>query len=256
MAQILAPPAAILANATHRGWPPPRGPWIMRQTWSELLLAHWPVDAAALAPINPPGVALDTFDGRAWVSVVTFRMSHVRLRAMPTIPTTGAFPEVNVRTYVTAEGKPGVLFLSLDASSRLAVWVARHIFHLPYFYSDLTLRRAGDTLTLESQRAGHDPSSSGALHVTYRPTGPAAIPAPGTLDDWLTARYCLYTVDGAGSTVRAEVHHAPWALRPATAEFARNTLAVERGITLGAPVRLHYADRLDVLLWDMTPVHG
>jgi hypothetical protein len=254
MAQVLAPPATILANAMHRGWPPPRAPWIMRQTWSELLLAHWPVDAAALAAMIPPGVTLDTFDGQAWLSVVPFRMSHVRLRALPPIPTTGAFPEVNVRTYVTAGGKPGVLFLSLDAPSRLAVWVARHIFHLPYFYGDLTLRRAGDALRWTSRRAGHDPSTAGALSVSYRPTGPAAIPAPGSLDDWLTARYCLYTVDGAARTVRAEVHHAPWALHPAAADFARNTLAAERGIALGAPARLHYADRLDVLFWGIVPV--
>jgi uncharacterized protein len=255
MIQALEPPTAILANATHRGWPLPRAPWIMRQTWSELLLAHWPVEAAAFAPIIPRGIMLDTYEGQAWLSVVPFRMSHVRLRALPTIPTTGEFPEVNVRTYVTADGKPGVLFLSLDASSWLAAWVARNIFHLPYFHADLTLQRVGDTLTVMSQRAGHGPSAD-ALNVTYRPTGPAVIPAAGTLDDWLTARYCLYTVDGAGRTVRAEVHHAPWALHPATAEFERNTLAVEHGFTLGAPARLHYADRLDVLFWGMVPVRG
>ncbi len=254
MVQVLEPPAAILAKAGHRGWPPPRAPWVMRQTWSELLLAHWPVELAALGPLIPPDVALDTFEGQAWVSVVPFRMSHVRLRALPVIPTTGMFPEVNVRTYVTAGGKPGVLFLSLDASSRLAVWVARHIFHLPYSFGRLAMRRVGEALTFVSQRAGLD--AAGGLSVTYQPSGPAAPPAPGTLDDWLTARYCLYTVDGAGHTVRAEVHHAPWALQPATAEFARNTLAAERGIALGAPARLHYAERLDVLLWGLDPVRG
>jgi uncharacterized protein YqjF (DUF2071 family) len=255
MVQSSDAPAAILANVGHRGWPPPRAPWIMRQTWSELLLAHWPVDAAALGSLAPHGTTLDTFDGRAWISVVPFRMSHVRLRGAPVMPTTGTFPEVNVRTYVTAEGKPGVLFLSLDASSRLAVWVARTIFHLPYYYGRLTLRRSGDALTCASQRAGRD-AASGALRVTYRPTGPAAPPALGSLDDWLTARYCLYTVDGGGRAVRAEVQHAPWALQPATAEFARNTLAAEHGITLGAPALLHYAERLDVLLWGPAPVGG
>jgi uncharacterized protein YqjF (DUF2071 family) len=255
MALVFEPPTAILANATHRGWPVPRTPWIMRQTWSELLLAHWPVNAAALGPFIPPGVALDTFDGQAWLSVVPFRMSHVRLRITPTIPTTGTFPELNLRTYVTADAKPGILFLSLDASSRLAVWAARRLFHLPYHHAQMITQRADDTITYASQRAGRD-ASSGGLSVTYRPTGPAAIPSAGTLDDWLTARYCLYTADGAGRTVRAEVHHAPWALHPATAEFARNTLAAEHGIALETPARLHYAERLDVLVWGLVPVRG
>jgi uncharacterized protein len=253
MVQVLAPPAAILANATHRGWPTPRTPWIMRQTWSELLLAHWPAEAAALQPIVPPGVSLDTFDGQAWLSVVPFQMSHVRLRALPTIPTTGTFPELNLRTYVTAGGKPGILFLSLDASSRLAVWGARRFFHLPYYHARMSMQRTGDMITYASQRAGRGERSV-AVHVSYQPTGPAAIATPGTLDDWLTARYCLYTVDGAGRTVRAEVQHAPWALRPATAQFARNTLAAARGFALGAPALLHYAERLDVLVWGPTPI--
>jgi uncharacterized protein YqjF (DUF2071 family) len=174
---------------------------------------------------------------------------------MPIIPTTGTFPELNLRTYVTADGKPGILFLSLDATSRLAAWGARCFFHLPYYHARMSIEHAGDTITYACQRAGHD-ASAGAVNVTYRPTGPAAIPAAGTLDDWLTARYCLYTMDGAGRAVRAEVQHAPWALRPATAEFARNTVAVERGFALGAPARLHYADRLDVLVWGLVPVRG
>ena len=82
----------------------------MRQTWSKLLFAHWPLKPAVLRPLIPPNLIVDTFDGQAWLGVVPFYMSGVRFRYAPPIPTTDHFCELNVRTYVTAGGKPGVWF--------------------------------------------------------------------------------------------------------------------------------------------------
>jgi uncharacterized protein YqjF (DUF2071 family) len=104
----------------------------MAMTWHDLLFAHWPLPTEALAPLLPDGVELDLFDGEAWLGIVPFRMSGVRLRRLPPLPGTGAFPELNVRTYVRAGGKPGVWFFSLDARSALAVAIARAWFRLPY----------------------------------------------------------------------------------------------------------------------------
>src|SRR5690349_6710130 len=122
-----------LRKLDHRPWPVPSRPWIMAQNWHELLFAHWRVPVEAVRPLVPQGLEIDLFAGDAWLSVVPFRMSGVRLRGTPALPWLSSFPELNVRTYVCAEGRPGVWFFSLDAASRLAVGVARAWFHLPYF---------------------------------------------------------------------------------------------------------------------------
>jgi uncharacterized protein YqjF (DUF2071 family) len=109
----------------------------MRQTWHDLLFAHWPVSYDAMRPLVPAQLELDPFDGRCWVGVVPFRMSGIRGRGTPAVPGLSRFPELNVRTYVTHGGKPGVYFFSLDAANLLAVWAARKFYHLPYFYADM-----------------------------------------------------------------------------------------------------------------------
>src|ERR1700722_9834071 len=114
---------------THRPWPAPDRPWAIHMQWRDLLFAHWEVDAAVLRGLIPDGLELDLFDGRAYVGAVPFRMEGVRPRQISPIPGLDAFPELNLRTYVTAAGKPGVWFFSLDADQRLAVRVARRFFH-------------------------------------------------------------------------------------------------------------------------------
>lgn len=248
------PPSAILRDVAHRQWPLPRGPWVIRQTWEDLLFMHWPVRPDALRSLIPAGLALDTYEGQAWVSVVPFRMTGVRVRGLPPIPTATRLPELNVRTYVSVGGKPGVLFVSLDAGSPLAVAVARAAFFLPYYNARFTIARKGDTIRYAARRT-HAGAAPVALAVAYRPTGPAAAACRGTLEDWLTARYCLYSVSPRGRLYRGEIHHAPWPLRPAEAEITRNTMASGQGIALpDTPPLLHYAPRLDILAWRIYPV--
>jgi len=112
-------------SRSDRKWPLPKHPWVMRMTWSQLLFAHWPVDPDAVAQVLPTGVTLDTRDGKAWIGIVPFLMSDVAFRFCPPIPGLSRFLELNVRTYVTVDGKPGVWFFSLDAASRIAVRAAR-----------------------------------------------------------------------------------------------------------------------------------
>src|SRR5438046_9089319 len=101
----------------NRAPAPPRAPWVLAQTWHDFLFAHWPVPPETLAPLLPPGLGLDTCDGRAWISLVAFWMSNIHLRGLPAVPFTCTFPEINVRTYVRVEGGPGVYFLGLDADN-------------------------------------------------------------------------------------------------------------------------------------------
>ena len=219
----------------------------MQQSWHDLLFAHWPVAPGAMRLLVPPQLTLDTFDGRCWVGVVPFWMSGVRARGVPKLPGTACFPELNVRTYVTDGGKPGVYFFSLDAGNRLAVRAARACFHLPYFYADMKAEATGDEIVYRSSRRG----AGAEFHGRYRPIAPAALRKVGTLEHWLTERYCLYTVHNA-KLYRGEIHHQPWPLQDASAHISVNRMASAAGLVLpdGAPL-LHFAKRLDVLIWPL-----
>jgi uncharacterized protein YqjF (DUF2071 family) len=223
----------------------------MAQSWHDLLFAHWPVAPAVMRPHVPAALPLDTYDGQAWIGVVPFRMTGVRPRGVPPLPWLSAFPELNVRTYVTLDAKPGVWFFSLDATNALAVAVARRTYHLPYYRARMSLRPHDVGVHYESQRT-HRGASPAELIGRYAPTGPPCPAAPGTLDYFLTERYCLYTIGRDGMPRRGEIHHAPWPLQPATAALERNTMAAAAGVALPAvqPV-LHFARRLDVVVWPL-----
>jgi len=227
----------------------PRGPWVMAQRWHELLFAHWPVEAGALRPLVPDGLELDVREGQAWLGVIPFRMTGVRLRGTPATPGLSAFPELNVRTYVVRKGKPGVWFFSLDAGNAVAVAAARAWFHLPYFRARMRSGRNGEWIEYRSIRA-HSGAPAAELAVRYRGCGVEQIPEPGSLAHWLTERYCLYADAGRGRLLCGEIHHAPWRLRSAEAVFERNTMAAAQGVELPevAPI-LYYAERQEVLIW-------
>ncbi|HYN88816.1 MAG TPA: DUF2071 domain-containing protein [Ardenticatenaceae bacterium] len=244
----------ILSTIGHRPWPLPETPWMMRQTWNNLLFAHWPIPVETMRSLIPPALPLDTFDGTAWVGIVPFDMSHVRPRLMPSLPKLSFFPELNVRTYVTLEDKPGVYFFSLDAGNRLAVAAARRFFHLPYFHADMQVELEGDVVHYRSRRI-HVRAPQAELLGQYRPTGPVFEAAPGSLESWLTDRYCLYTLDPRGRVYRVQIHHLPWPLQPAEADFETNTMAAAHGIALPPiPPLLHFAKRVDMVNWLLEPV--
>jgi uncharacterized protein YqjF (DUF2071 family) len=221
----------------------------MAQSWHDLLFAHWPVDAAVLRPQVPKQLQIDTYEGQAWVAVVPFRMTGVRLRGTPSVPWLSEFPELNVRTYVTFGGKPGVWFFSLDAGNFLAVVIARAWFHLPYFRARMTCEKHQSWIHYQSERT-HRGAPSGLLAGRYRPVGEIFSPRAGTLEHFLTERYCLYAADALGRIIRGEIHHPPWPLQVAEVEFTANTMAEAAGVALPArkPL-LHFSQRQDVVVW-------
>ena len=221
----------------------------MQQTWNHLLFAHWPVAKETLRLLVPSVLELDTFNGQCYVAVTPFHMSNVRGRWLPAIPGTSKFAELNVRTYVTFGGKPGVFFFSLDAASRAAVWGARMTYHLPYFHARMKVQETNGQIRYESFR---NPGTQ--FRGTYRPVGAVQLRDPGTLEHWLTERYCLYTVFH-GSVLRAEINHEQWPLQDAEAEISANTMASAAGIALPQVLpALHFSQKLDVLIWPLKKV--
>jgi len=246
---------SMLKQTSHRPWDLPRRAWAVRMTWHDLLFAHWPVSATALRQLIPAELAIDTMEGTAWLGIVPFRMSGVAPRGVPALPWVSAFPELNVRTYVTAEGKPGVWFFSLDAANPLAVAVARAWYHLPYFRAEMKCAsQASGGVHYESRRT-HAGAPQAEFQVEYGPTGPSAAAARGSLDYFLTERYCLYAADRRGRVLRGDIHHPPWPLQPAKAQIVRNSMALAHGLALpdAAPL-LHFARELEVLAWPLEPL--
>jgi uncharacterized protein YqjF (DUF2071 family) len=240
-----------LTRLEHRPWELPAAPWIWRQSWCDLLFAHWPVDASVLQKLVPAPLEVQEFDGTSWIGLVPFRMQGVMRRPLPDLPWISAFPELNVRLYVEHDGKPGVWFLSLDATNPLAVWAARSYFHLPYFRARIDIRSSGDDFRYTSRRAGAEPS----LELNYRPSSTIYESKPGTLELWLTERYCLYARAPYGSIWRNDVHHVPWPLQEAEAEIAHNSYLSSHGLAIaGPPVVLHFARRIDAIVWSATRV--
>jgi len=232
----------------HRPWPLPEDPWIMGQTWTNLLFAHWPVPAAAMRRAVPAELELDLFDSGAWITISPFDVRATRMRGAPPPPKVSHFAELNVRTYVTVADRPGIYFFSLDAASSLAVVAARMLYRLPYFRADMHIAEKDGSIHYTSERT--DPHGAPArFAASYAAIGPAAPAAPGTLDAWLVERYRLYTVDERRRVLAADIHHRPWAIRPATADIRVNTVAEPIGIEIAEPALLHFAHRQDVVFW-------
>jgi len=248
----------ILSTVGHRPWPIPTSRWAMTQRWNDLLFAHWPVTAADIDRLLPPGLVADTFDGSAWVGVVPFWMDRIQINGLPLIPGANRFAELNLRTYVRQRNSniAGVYFFSLDAANPLAVAVARMSFKLPYYWARMSVRHRGDNdLQYSSQRLfAPRPARFRAVYRSLGPTHALEQGRPGSIEYFLTERYCLYTTDSRGELHRGNIHHLPWPLERAEAEIELNDLPTAHGIRL-PDVRplLHYARELTVYVWNLEP---
>lgn len=243
---------AIERTVDHRPWPMPAGPWIMFQSWQRLLFAHWRVPEERLRPHVPEPLAVDTFDGSAWVALTPFALKDLHGRGLPALPGASDFLEMNLRTYVRYGDRPGIYFFTLEASSLLAVTAARALFRLPYRHARMRSAQHGEWIEYRSTRVASDAEFA----ARYRPTGAVFAPAPGTAEHFLTERYALYTVLRDRRVLRVEIHHRPWSLQSAEARIEHNTIAAAHGIDLGeTPALLHYAARQDTLVWGPRILH-
>lgn len=239
-----------LRHTEHRPWQVPREPWMVAQTWSNLLFAHWRVPVDELRRQIPEPLEIDTFAGEAWIGVVPFYLT-IRPRFLPVIPKLASFPEINVRTYVTYKDRPGVWFFSLDATSPLAVRAARWGFSLPYFDAQMTCKVEAERVAYSSYRQGS--TLAAEFHASYAPTSDPWLAEPGSLEAWLTERYCLYAMNlkkkSSPSISTTEVHHEPWPLQDASCTIEKNSMTAPIGIDLDGEPLLHFAKHIAVVNW-------
>ena len=226
-------------SVAHRPWPLPTGEWKWRQSWLDLAFIHYRVDASSIRPLVPPGLQLQEFDGSAWVGLVPFRMAGVMRRPLPDLPFFSSFPELNLRTYVELEKKPGVWFFSLDADSWPIVLAGRRIYGLPYFSAIMQHRYENGWYRFSSQRR----RGQAKFEARYRPLGETFFPSVGTFEHWVAERYCLYSGAGGREVSRVEVHHTPWPLQRAEIVVEQCSMLAAAGITALSDERVTHFSR-------------
>lgn len=239
--------SALLEHVEHRPWPAPDVPWASAQSRKDVLFALWPVERDVLARLVPRELTVDTHDGSAWLGVVPYRITHLRLRGLPPLPRVSSFPALDVVTYVTLEDRPGLWLFSLDLGSRVAAEASRRAFRLPARSAAVTIEHRGSILHVDSARPG------AAFSARYRGTGDLFRPEPGTLAHFAAERYRMYTADG-GRVYAAELHHPAWQMQEADAAIELNTVAP-------VPLRegsahFFYAPTQDVLVWPLEQLTG
>ena len=250
---------SLLYKVDHRPWLPPQGPWVMTQTWNDLAFFHYAIDPPVLRALVPPSLTLELYQGVAWLTVLPFWMSNIRPPGIPAVPVLSTMPELNVRTYVTYQGKPGVFFFSLDAGNLSAVWAARLFYRLPYWHAAMKVENKGaksndgSSVPIHySSRRIHGPSAlDGAAEFRgrYQPYGIARPARRSSIDHFLVERYCLYAVTNK-HIYRGDVHHLPYVLERCHFEIEKNTMTEPIGLRLPeTPDLAHYSAGLKVLIW-------
>ena len=223
------------------------------QRWRELLFLHWTVPVSVLRGLVPAPLAIDTWNEQAYVGLVPFAMRGIRSSWMPRRAGLD-FLEANVRTYVHQGGVPGVYFFSLEASSWLAVQVARAGWGLPYVHADMQRTRSGARLTYTSRRRGVPDADLSVACDLGEALGPSA---PGTLEYFLLERYVLFSFSRSGRLMRGNVFHTPYAAQRASVSGLTQRLVSSAGIPIGptqVPEAIHYAEGVDVEVFGPWPV--
>lgn len=250
---------SLLYSVEHRPWLPPDAHWLFSQSWNDLLFAHFAIDPPTLRRLVPEALTLDLYDGVAWLTISPCCASHVRPSGVPPLPSLSFFPQVNLRTYVTMQGKPGLFYFSVDAANLSAVWFARIFFRIPYWHATIQIsgatiharNPAEQTIHFRSSRL-HGPAATGGratFDVTYSPQGEAERVRHGSLNEFLTERYCVYSWNRR-RYYRSEIHHLPWALQRASVEIRANSMAEPIGLALPTePDLCHFSRSHKMLAW-------
>ena len=235
----------ILEKTDHRHTPLPDGKWLLTQRWDHLLFMHLPVHPPTMESLIPDGLELDTYEKRAWLTIIPFKVNGMHVRKMPPIPFYRPFLELNVRTYVKHEGRPGIYFFSLDASKLLAVLGARTVT-LPYYYADMKMKQKSGTFYYRCKRKGEKEYE---FRGSYRPVSEPYHPEAGSLSSWLLERYYQWSVRGNG-LYEVGIHHRPWKVQDVDVTIGTSEMApfIPKRSIVGSPL-FHYAYSKRVLFW-------
>ncbi|MAH91504.1 MAG: hypothetical protein CMA11_07020 [Euryarchaeota archaeon] len=222
------------------------------QEWRNLTFMHWEVEPQNLAPHIPKGLEIDLFEGKAYVGAIPFEMRNVRPRLLPSLPGVSTFPEFNIRTYVKKNGIPGVLFLTLDAQSRVTCWHAPRSYGLPYRYAKCSLKITDKEYAWKSRR-----SSDGViLEGKCKLKGEQRQAEKDSLEYFLFERYSLYT-EHKKKLHMAYTLHKPWTFQDGEVEIVENTLTESFNLNIDVmkPQYIHASKGVYVHTWSIEEVN-
>ncbi|WNS76922.1 DUF2071 domain-containing protein [Bacillus sp. DTU_2020_1000418_1_SI_GHA_SEK_038] len=241
----------LIYDNAHRPYPIPSDYWIMRQAWRNLLFIHWPISLEKVRQFVHPSLHIDTFDGDAWLGIIIFEMEGIYPRGFPSISIIPPFAEINVRTYVHYNGKPGIYFMSLDVGDLASLTIAKRWLHLPYKHSHISIQKIGKAFYYDSIRVKQT-NPQIICKGSYSPVKDIFFPIEGTLDHWLTERYCFFSSNKRDNLYCCEIHHDPWPLQQAEAIIKKNTLFTPFQIDISdiQPI-FHFSKGVDSLIWNI-----
>jgi uncharacterized protein YqjF (DUF2071 family) len=234
----------------------PDGQPIMHQNWGKLLFMHWRIDEQLLRPLIPSQLSIDTYHGSAWIAIAPFTMWDIRALPpfLPPVPGLSSAHELNVRTYVYLDNVPGVWFFSLDCNSSAAVFGARTFYHLPYYNADIELVEADSGSVDYSLVRTDDPPAK--FEASWRAGKRLPTSEPGSLEFFLTERYCLFS-EHKGAIYQARIHHRPWPLQSVELVSLESTMIESHGLpTPREDPHLHYCEELSVDIWPLHRLTG
>lgn len=221
----------ILKNITHRSCPLPAQRWQWYQEWNDAVFIHGPVEPELLQSLIPKETTLGLYNGKAWVSIVVFKMEKIRHILSPSFKLVSDFYEINIRTYVTKDDLPGVFFLNMEAGKRFSSWIANKVSGLPYYYEAM------------QNADGHFKSKG----ISYKYKAGKDYER-NELANWLTERYAVYH-EINGKLARYQVHHGMWPLKEVEISELDITYPMLKEQFNWQPTLFHYSPGVQVLAW-------
>jgi uncharacterized protein YqjF (DUF2071 family) len=242
-------PTPVVPNAATAAKPVPEG-WKLFMHWNNLLFASWRVSKSVIQPLLPKELEVDTFDGSAWVTLVPLGVDVMNWKDLPPLPGMDRLTELNLRTYTTRDGQPGVYFLSIDCPCIIPDMIGRHFFGVPFFQAQFAYHNDLTTYNIGVQRT-EDNQQDAAFFGDFKPSGPSFTPKPGSLENFLVERLCLYYV--AGEKVhRVNIFHQEWRLQEALTNIGVNTTLKAAGLPSVLALKPDHAifcDGVDTHVW-------
>tara|TARA_R110002049_G_scaffold114927_1_gene266605 strand:- start:11651 stop:12373 length:723 start_codon:yes stop_codon:yes gene_type:complete len=229
----------ILKQTNHRPFDYPKRSWKFYQEWNKTIFLHWEVDEALIKPWLPKDFTLDTINGKAWVSLVAFNMNHIGVRSILKIPHISDFHEINIRTYVTYNGKPSVYFLSMEGSKRSSCRVLKTLSRFDYRYSKM--KRNESVFTSENKPLNE------AFHIEYQLENKPV--KKDETDIWLTERYAVFQ-DYKRYIFEYDVHHVAWPMQNIRIQNLKIDYARFSDFINDKPNKVHYSSGVQVLTWN------
>ena len=210
--------------------------------------------AGKITSVTPYSLDIDTYQQMAWLGVVIFEIEGIYFRGLSPISVVFRFPEVNLRTYVQHKGKPGVFFLSLDVGNWASLTISKRWYHLLYCKAKISYRKEGYTFHCQSVRNGnsHNPITfKGSFTTDLR----SYFPEEGTIDHWLTERYCLYSLDRRGNIYCGDIHHSHGLLQKLPPTSVTIHFQHRLGLTSAKMSRFFFFQKgLDALFWNIKKI--